>query len=254
MPINLPDIPEATLSKDRVVPGSCKIPLGVFPPSSNSHVDVDKISSRLVDGLNNALRAHDAQALGSLFHENSYWRDHLCLSWDLRTLKGREKIVAFATSSTTLQSVDIDRTSQFRAPKQGPIDGIYGPASEVSGIEFFVKVTTKVGSGRGVIKLAEVDGQWKFFTVFTTLQELNGHEENIFARRPNGAAHGEHVGRLNWFDNRKLALEYKDREPAVLIVGEFITDETASSCRLLLTTTDRGRSEWPHFGCSSQGT
>lgn len=206
-------------SKDRIVPGSCKIPIGVFPPSSQSTVDADEVASRLIVGLNMAVQARDAQAIEALFHDNSYWRDHLCLSWDLRTLKGSTKLSQFVATGFAIDSIEIDRTSQFRAPKQGPIDGLYGPASSVSGIEFFIKVSTKLGSGQGTVKLAEVDGQWKFFTVFTTLQELKGHEEHIYGRRPNGAAHGEHIGRLNWQDRRNASLEYKDHEPAVLIVG-----------------------------------
>lgn len=155
------------------MPGSHKLPFGIFPPSSQSPVDAGEVSSRLMEALNNAIKARDVPAIKALFHDNSYWRDHLCLSWDLRTFKGSDKISDFvANSPTNLNSLDIDWSSDLRSPKQGPIDGLYGPASEVSGIEFFVKVSTDVGSGRGVVKLAEVDGQWKFFTVFTTLKGI----------------------------------------------------------------------------------
>lgn len=64
--------------------------------------------------------------------------------------------------------------TELRVPKQGPIDGLYGPVSVVRRIEFFLKAFTNVGSGRGVVKLAEVDGYWKVFTPFTTLQEFRG--------------------------------------------------------------------------------
>ncbi|KAF4997588.1 hypothetical protein FDECE_12044 [Fusarium decemcellulare] len=210
---------EEAASKDRIVPGSFKLPSGVFPPSSTSLVDPDEVSSLLVQQLNKAIQSNDKQAIGQVFHENSYWRDHLCLGWDLRTLKSRERIAQYVVDSINLTSIDIDRTTTFRAPKHGPIDGIYGAASSVSGIEFFINVDTKVGSGRGVIKLAEVDGQWKIFTVFSTLQELKNHEERVGHRRPNGAAHGEHIGRQNWQDRRNISKEYENHEPTVLIVG-----------------------------------
>lgn len=206
--------------KQKIVPGSYNIPLGVFPPSPQSFPDAHVVASKLVERLNKALEEKDVPAIEILFHENSYWRDHLCLSWDLRTLKGRDKIVHFVINSPECVSIEIDTSTPLRAPKHGPIDGLYGSASDASGIEFFVEVATKAGAGRGVAKLAEVEGQWKFFTMFTTLEKLHGHEELLNERRPNGAEHGEHVGRQNWQDRRQAAVEFRERDPAVLIVGK----------------------------------
>lgn len=80
--------------------------------------------------LNKAIQARDVPSIRALFHENSYWRDHLCLSWDLRTIKGSDNISVFvANSSMTLESLEINYSSELRAPKQGPIDGLCGPAS-----------------------------------------------------------------------------------------------------------------------------
>ncbi|KEF51713.1 uncharacterized protein A1O9_12348 [Exophiala aquamarina CBS 119918] len=205
-------------SKQKIVPGSFNIPLGVFPPSPWSFLGAHVVASKLVERLNKSLRERDAPAIEVLFHENSYWRDHLCLTWDLRTLKGRDKIAHFVTNSPEGESIETDASTPLRAPKHGPIDGLYSQASDVSAIKVFVKVTTKVGAGRGVAKLAEVQGQWKF-TLFTTLDELHGHEELLYERRPNGAEHGEHVGRQNRQDKRQGAVEFRARSPAVLIVG-----------------------------------
>lgn len=216
--IKQPD--DDVLPGQKIVPGSFNIPLGIFPPSSWTFLDAHVAASKLVERLNKALTERDAPAIGVLFHENSYWRDHLCLTWDLRTLKGRDKIADFVANSPENVSIEVDTSTPHRAPKHGPIDGLYGPASDVSGIEFYVNVMTKVGAGRGVAKLAEVQGQWKFFTLFTTLEKLHGHEELLGERRPNGAYHGEQVGRQNWQDRRKDAVEFQAREPAVLIVGK----------------------------------
>lgn len=207
-------------SKNRIVPGSCNIPIGVFPPLPWSFPDARVVASKLVERLNKSLEEKDVSSIGALFHENSYWRDHLCLTWDLRTLKGRGKIADFVANSPGTVSIEVDASTPLRAPKHGPIDGVYGPASTASGIEFFVKVATKTGAGRGVAKLAEVKGQWKFFTLFTTLEQLRGHEELINDRRPNGAVHGAKVGRQNWKDSRQAAVEFRERQPAVLIVGK----------------------------------
>ena len=178
------------------------------------------VASILIERLNKSLEESDAPAIKDLFHENSYWRDHLCLTWDLRTLKGRDKIAQFVVNSSKGVSIEIDNSTPLRSPKHGPIDGLYSPASNASGIEVFVKVGTKVGAGRGVAKLAEVQGQWKFFTLFITLERLHGHEELLNERRPHGANHGEHVGRQNWQDKRQIDIQFRERDPAVLIVGK----------------------------------
>ena len=206
-------------SSQKIVPGSYKIPAGVFPQSPWSFPDANVVASKLVERLNKALKEKVADNIGVLFHENSYWRDHLCFTWDLRTLKEPEGISHFVSHSSESVSIAIDASTPFRAPKYGPLDGLSGESSNSSGILFFVNVTTKAGAGRGVAKLAEVQGQWKFFTIFTTLEKLHGHEEHLGKRRPNGAHHGAHVGRQNWKDRRDAAVEFQEREPAVLIVG-----------------------------------
>lgn len=218
--VEIQQVEDIVPSGSRIVPGSYNIPLGVFPPPNWSFPDPQMVASKLVERLNKSLKEKDASAIEVLFHENSYWRDHLCLTWDLRTLKGHNKIAQFVANSQESVSIEVDASTTLRAPKHGPIDGLYGPASNASGIEFFVKVTTKAGAGRGVAKLAEVQGQWKFFTLFTTLEKLHGHEEMLNENRPNGAEHGEYVGRQNWQDKRQAAVEFREREPAVLIVGK----------------------------------
>lgn len=204
-------------SRDRVEPGSCDIPLGHFPPTNTSTPDdPDKIATALVDQLNSCLAGKDSRALSELFLENSYWRDHLCLSWDLRTLNRPESISKYVGGSYAQIKVEIDRSSALATPHAGPIDA-YG---EVHGIEFFIKVTSNVGTGQGVVRLAQQENAWKFFTVFTSLVELTGHEEWANDRRPVGVQHGEQQGRSNWQDRRVADSNFDGKQPAVLIVGE----------------------------------
>lgn len=203
-------------SRDRVEPGSYNIPLGHFPATNSSAPeDPDKIATALVEKLNSSLASRDNHALSELFIENSYWRDHLCFSWDYRTLKGRDGIAKYVTGSSSSVKVEIDRSSALKAPHAGPIDA-YG---EVHGIEFFVKITSDVGTGQGVARLAQEGNDWRFFTVFTSLVELTGHEESVNGRRPIGVQHGEQQGRTNWQDRRVAGSNYEGKDPAVLIVG-----------------------------------
>ena len=227
-------------SHERVEPGSVNIPVAKFPPTASIpdiSIDADRIASDLLISLNSALVNKNPQTAADLFLDNDdatdndkahgFWRDHLCLSWDMRTLKGREKIASFLkeASSTHLPlSIEIDRSSAARSPQVAPIDGF----GDVRGIQFFGLVSTKLGSGRAIVRLAEVDDEhgrqknWKIFTLFTSLSEIKGHEEKTYSRRPLGAEHGERARRENWQDRRNAEVNYeRGREPTVLILGDF---------------------------------
>lgn len=202
-------------SRDRVEPGSFNIPLGTFPQSSTAPENPDKVAVEVIDQLNAALAKKNAESLAGLFLENSYWRDHLCLSWDFRTLKGREHIADYVTGSSSTLKIEIDRSSPMRAPHAGPIDAF----GEVHGVEFFTKLTNNVGSGNGVVRLAQQQNEWKIFSLFTSLVELADHEESTLAHRPVGVKHGEQQGRKNWQDRRNADVKFEGKDPAVLVVG-----------------------------------
>jgi hypothetical protein len=117
-----------------------------------------------------------------------------------------------------LLSIAVDDSSTLRKPTIAPIDFV----GEVKGISSFLTLATDVGKGRGIVRLCKdtSDGQWKAFTLFTTMHELKGHEEALGTRRPDGVQHGGNPGRKNWKDRREIESEYADgREPTVLIIG-----------------------------------
>ncbi|PKX92864.1 flavin-containing monooxygenase [Aspergillus novofumigatus IBT 16806] len=212
MTVPITDLP----SKDRIEPGSFNVPVGKFPQTASStSVDAAKVASDVIDRLNNAIKQKNYKAVSDLFLEDAYWRDHLALSWDYRTIKGREKIAKLLEHSARLAQIDIDQSSPFRAPHVGPIDAF----GEVTGVEFFTTFANDVGHGRGVVRMAEKDGVWKIFTIFTTLQELKGHEEAVNTRRPLGVQHGAQLGRRNWQDRRTSDFEFEEKNPVVLVVG-----------------------------------
>ncbi|KAA8648920.1 hypothetical protein EYZ11_006301 [Aspergillus tanneri] len=203
-------------SKDRIEPGSFNVPIGKFPETcSATAVDADKVASDVVSKLNVALSQKDFKSITNLFLEESYWRDHLCLSLDYRTVKGRENIISFLSENPRIVRLELDKSSAFRAPHIGPIDAF----GEVTGVEFFVAVASDIGTGKGVVRLAEKDGDWKIFTLFTSLQEINGHEELTHNRRPVGVQHGEQHERKNWQDRRTSEINLEEKNPKVLIVG-----------------------------------
>ncbi|KAL2839267.1 hypothetical protein BJY01DRAFT_257784 [Aspergillus pseudoustus] len=192
-------------------PGSINIAVGQIPAADIVEVkNVREVAAEIVGILNHRLRHRDTEGISSLFYEDSYWRDHLGLSWDLRTLKGRNSICQFLNSQFSLEQVDLDESSPFRAAQLQSFGGI-------SVIQFFHTFTTKSGRGRGVTRLISVKSEWKIWTMFTSLHELIGFEESVASRRPDG--HEQLKGGKNWFKLRTEDLSFDSSDPTVLIIG-----------------------------------
>jgi cation diffusion facilitator CzcD-associated flavoprotein CzcO len=203
-------------SSERPELGSVNIPLGEYPPTStNKSVDASAVANDIVNKLNEALSKQDSSSVANLFLKDlSYWRDHLALTWDLRTSKGSANIKEYLDSSkVALTKIEVDRSSEFRSPKFGPIDA-WG---DVEGISFFFKFETDIGRGEGTVNLAEDEGEWKVFTIYTLLTELKGHEEPVKHRRSRGVKHGGDPDRKNWKERREA--EQVEIDPKVLIIG-----------------------------------
>ncbi|KUM59227.1 hypothetical protein ACN42_g7916 [Penicillium freii] len=218
-----PDIQQNVPSHIRGVPGSVNIPVARFPvPSKNVIREPEQIASNLVNAFNLALAKRDFGDIASLFGDNGFWRDHLALSWQLRTVQGHEPIVEFlekcseSRDGMRLQKISIDRSTSIRAPKVCALDG----AGEVQGVQCFFTAETVHGSAVGIARLAQQNDAWKIYTLFTALKELKGHEELLGHRRPKGAEHGGHPDRKNWAEKRADFSAYTDgHEPSVLIIG-----------------------------------
>ena len=210
-------IDTTTPSSQRVETGSVNIPLGSWPATSQkSSVDAEQVANNIVSRFNEALSQGTHDGVSNLFlEENSYWRDHLALSWSLRTLHGRAKIKDYLNASeNTLSGITIDSNTEFKKPHFGPIDGL----GNVNGIVFFITLETSIGRGQGVINLAEENpDNWKIFTLYTVMSELKGHEEPTRHRRTQGVQHGDLSTRKNWQERRDT--EQQEPEPKVLIIG-----------------------------------
>jgi putative flavoprotein involved in K+ transport len=162
-----------------------------------------------------ALAGPDDGRLSCLFHSDSHWRDVLALSWNLQTVSGADAILSELKRHTGRAvprglRVDPDR----RAPRQVTRAG-------TSSIEAIFKFETAIGRGNGVVRLTPdiADGAMKAWTLLTTLEELKGFEEQQGNSRPRGESYSRDFRGPNWFDLRKAAAEYADRDPVVLVIG-----------------------------------
>lgn len=205
-----------TPSSQRVEPGSVNVQACPWPTSAKDETaDAAAIAQALVASFNQALADQNYDALVDLFIEDGFWRDHLAVSWALRTLEGRQNIRSFLAEQCHLTKVEIDQSSDFRKPQ---LTG-FAPAGDVKGFVFHTTVTTKYGSGRGVVRVVEKGSQHMIWTFFTGLEKLAGHEEPLGAARSKGVEHGGKPGRRNWLERTQEAGDFVDSEPAVLIIG-----------------------------------
>ncbi|KAI9841981.1 MAG: hypothetical protein M1837_007547 [Sclerophora amabilis] len=208
---------------NRVEPGSRRLPKASYPNQvAKSPQDADDVVSEWVSSFNDIVGGSDASRISKLFMRNSYWRDHLSLTWDFHTMTGPDNIASFIRSQKKgcrIKSLTVDRSSDVRKPTASALDY----EGSIKGMQSFVTLETDVGRGRGLVRLAqdaEDGGKWKAFTLFTTVQELKGFEEATGERRPIGVEHGELKGRRNWKDRRNAQENFEgDLEPAVLIIG-----------------------------------
>jgi hypothetical protein len=109
--------------------------------------------------------------LKDLFVEESWWKDALSLSWDLRTLQGRAKITEYVRENRANRGL-----YNLKALQNSPLSPTVKEVGPMIWLESAFDFETKVGIGRGVLKLANTAlGEWKAWILFTKLVELRGH-------------------------------------------------------------------------------
>jgi hypothetical protein len=202
-------------SDDRRYPGSAFIEPVVFPKTcSDETIDCRSVADKLVTDFNRFLVAKDGASLAALVHDRGSWRDHICLSWDLRTFTGPAAVAKQLANGCRLLRLEIDDTVPYRAPAISNID----VDGTVRGVRFFATVATDVGAGSAVVRLVEdKPGEWKIFTLYTVLEKLNDFPENVGVRRSRGT---EQPGGKNWLQQRTEQRAFSNSGPAVLIIGE----------------------------------
>jgi putative flavoprotein involved in K+ transport len=139
-----------------------------------------------------------------MFAEESYWRDLVSFTWNIKTAEGKEDIKAMLEATVP-------------AAKPGPWR-IEGDAALENGvISSWFSFETTVSRGKGHLRLK--DG--KCATLLTTMAELKGFEEKKGAVRPKGVQHGAYSNRQNWLERRKeeAASLGVSAQPYCLIIG-----------------------------------
>lgn len=162
--------------------------------------------TKLLDQLNDALSSGDVDTATGLFLDDSYWRDLVTFTWNIKTLEGKDEIRNMLHS----QLASTKPTNWQIAEGE--------PATEEGGvITAWISFDTAVARGYGLVRLKE----GKIWTLLTSMTELKGHEETLGYERPLGAKHGAAKNRLSWKEEReKEATELGyTTQPYTVIVG-----------------------------------
>lgn len=151
-----------------------------------------------------ALAVRDIERVVGKFATDSFWRDLVAFTWNLKTLEGRAGIAAML--STRLAETD---PSRFRTREAPTADGDITSA--------FIEFETAVGRGVGHLRLRG-DQAW---TLLTTLQEIKGHEERKGPSRVLGAVHGSDPDPRSWAEKRAEEEAELGRtvQPYALVIG-----------------------------------
>ncbi|MFD3040724.1 NAD(P)-binding domain-containing protein [Mycolicibacterium senegalense] len=171
----------------------------------------ERVDAWLAD-FESALADRDIERVAGKFATDSFWRDLVAFTWNLKTLEGRDGIADMLTAR--LHDTD---PSGFRT-SETPTEEFDGDHVVTSA---FIEFETAVGRGKGHLRLRDdVEGE-KAWTLLTTLQELKGHEERKGATRPLGAVHGSDPDRRSWAEKRldeDLTLGYTE-QPYIVVIG-----------------------------------
>ncbi|MBE8158131.1 MAG: NAD(P)/FAD-dependent oxidoreductase [Betaproteobacteria bacterium] len=158
-----------------------------------------------LSAFDSALGVCNVSEVAELFEEDSYWRDLVSFTWNLKTMEGRGAI-------TEMLHARLSDTKPSNWVLQGD-------ATHADGItEGWLTFETAVSRGKGHLRL-KGDKAW---TLLTTMVELKGYEEKKGASRESGVEHGAWQGRKNWLERRgeeDADLGYSTQPYCVIIGG-----------------------------------
>ena len=223
------------LHSNHVIPGSQILHSVTFPecapidvPSGpRSYAFSKPIATKWAADFNQTL-SDKSIATNQLFHGEACWRDLLCMEWDFHTVQGPDSISRLLAKSSVehhITSISQCSSPDYRVPQ-------LAACGAIRVIQAFLDVETTSGRGTGLVRLVpDLNGtdRWKAFTLFTMLQEIKGHEENIHSRRPTGSSDTSYNSHLNWKDRRSAQQSFKDASgPVVVILGNHIDSLTCT--------------------------
>lgn len=177
--------------------------LGVKPVAAQD-VNAEHIATTWISAFASVVEARDVQGILSLLYDKPWWRDLFALTWDLRTLFGKDKIAQMLKDR--LSVADFSKITLSGAH-------FAQPWSDVAWISALFDFETKVATGRGVVHLVPTPAGWKALIIATNLDALKEFPEKIGSLRDTGMLRGK------WIEQREREQEFVDADPEVLVIG-----------------------------------
>ena len=173
-----------------------------LPPDLNATEIANQWFSRFAP----LVQSGDPTNIVDLLADDSFWRDALAITWDFRTFRGPASIKHFLEHRlkvANLTAFDLESATLVQLP----------PAiAWIQGI--FTFQVGPFGLGSGVFRLIPTpDGQWRAYTVYTSLSGLKDYPEMAGEHRNPLPNHGK------WLEQREREVEFADTEPYVVVVG-----------------------------------
>ncbi len=162
--------------------------------------------TEVLDRFGAALEAGDVGAAVEMFQADSYWRDLVSFTWNIKTMEGKAQVrdmLAAQLASTK--------------PRGWRIADGELPTEDGGIITAWISFETEVARGYGLLRLK--DGL--VWTLLTTMVELKGHEEPLGYERPLGAKHGAGKHRKTWaeeIEEERSTLGHT-KQPYTVIIG-----------------------------------
>jgi hypothetical protein len=138
----------------------------------DSNLQANTIAKEWFLRFSEEMQSGDPHAVASLFLTESFWRDILALTWDMRTIHGQSDIKALLKSrlpEMQFSDLQMAENDQFRSPTLTKL------FPDLVLLQICFDFNTKVGKGTGTCRLVPTanDG-WKAYTMYTCLDSLTG--------------------------------------------------------------------------------
>ena len=179
-----------------------------------SPLDRRQVVESWLTKLSSALEEKRYTAAAEMFHSDGYWRDLLTFEWLFKVLHGPGEVEAWLQ-----KAFDPRPASNFRL-ESDPTVGAIGEHPLT--LEFFFRFETAIASGRGYARLVPDPGSPTtagVYTFLTAMQELKSFPEKRGKHRPHDDLLITSTQTENWLDRRRVARQFRDRDPDVVVIG-----------------------------------
>ncbi|PPQ97225.1 hypothetical protein CVT26_000750 [Gymnopilus dilepis] len=174
-----------------------------------SDLDPKAVAAKWLAAFSTAAAKGDVEGVSALLlpGPDTWWRDMLALTWNMRTFRGEQKIKQFLSDRLTLSKLHDFKLREQYVELQKPLPDLVW-------ISLMFDFETDVGKASSITRIVPTaNGEWKAHVVFTNLESLTNFPEKTGPLRSFEPNHGQ------WESARKREIDFQDKDPKVLVIG-----------------------------------